>query len=64
MHSCLLSIIPFIIRANDKCLTYSSIYAFKCPSLSIGHDFIDGVLNVRGSGKGEGGGTGNDAAVA
>jgi hypothetical protein len=26
-----------------------------------GRDFIDGVLNMRGSGEGEGSGTGNDA---
>jgi hypothetical protein len=60
-HLCILSIVPFIIRANVERLAYSSIYIFKCPS-SVGHDFIDGVLNMGGSGKGEGGGTGNDAA--
>jgi hypothetical protein len=41
---------------------YSSIYVFKCPSLSAERDFVDGVLNMGGSDEGEGGGTGNDAA--
>jgi hypothetical protein len=56
----ILSIVPFIIQANVECLTYSSIYVFKYHS-SIGREFIDGVLNMGGSGEGEGGGTGNDA---
>jgi hypothetical protein len=62
-HSCLLSIVPFVIRANVERLAYSSIYVFKRPSLSAGHDFIDGVLNKRRFGKGKGGGTDNDAAL-
>jgi hypothetical protein len=55
----ILSIVPFIVQANVECLTYSSIYVFKRPSLSAGREFIDGILNKGGSG--EGGGTGNDA---
>jgi hypothetical protein len=51
-HSCLLSIVLFVIRANVKRLAYSSIYVFKRPSSSVGHDFIDGVLNVGGSSEG------------
>jgi hypothetical protein len=51
------SIVPFVIRANVKHL----IYVFKCPSSSAGCDFVDGVLNMGGSGEGEGNGTGNDA---
>jgi hypothetical protein len=39
-HLCLLSIVPFVIRANVELLAYSSIYIFKCPS-SAGRDFID-----------------------
>jgi hypothetical protein len=64
-HLCLLSIVPFVIRANVEHLTYSSIYVFKRPSSSAGHDFIDGVLNMGGSGEGEseGGGTGNYAVA-
>jgi hypothetical protein len=61
-HSCILSIVPFVIRANGKRLTYSSIYVFKRPSSSVGRDFIDEVINMGGSGDGEGGGTGNDVA--
>jgi hypothetical protein len=61
-HLCLLSIVPFVIRANVKCLAYSYIYDFKCPSSSVGREFIDGVLNMGGSDKGEGGGTGNDVS--
>jgi hypothetical protein len=41
---------------------YLSIYVFKRPSSSAGCDFIDGVLNMRGSDEDEGGGTGNDMA--
>jgi hypothetical protein len=61
-YLCLLSIVPLVIRANVKCLAYSSIYVFKCLSSSAGRDFIDGVLNMGGSGEGEGerGGTSND----
>jgi hypothetical protein len=33
--------------------TYSFIYVFKHPSSSIGRDFINGVLNMGGSGDGE-----------
>jgi hypothetical protein len=62
-HLCLLSIVPFVIRANVERLAYSSIYVFKCPSSSARCDFIDGVLNMGGSSEGEGGGTGNDAAL-
>jgi hypothetical protein len=58
---CLLLIVPFVIRANVKRLTYSSIYVFKRPSSSAGRDFIDGVLNMGGSG--EGGDTVYDAAL-
>jgi hypothetical protein len=60
-HLCLLSIVPFIIRANVECLAYSSIYVFKHPSSSVGRDFVDGVVNMGGSDEGESGGTGNDA---
>jgi hypothetical protein len=56
---CLLSIVPFVIRANVKHLTYSSIYVFKRHSSSAGRYFIDEVLNMGGSGEGEG--TCNDA---
>jgi hypothetical protein len=62
-HLCLLSIVPFVIRENDECLTYSSIYVFKRPSSSVGRDFIDRVLNMGESGECEGGGTGYDAAL-
>jgi hypothetical protein len=56
----ILSIVPFVICANVECLAYSSIYVFKCHSLSTGHEFVDGVLNMGGSDEGEDGGTGND----
>jgi hypothetical protein len=56
-HSCLLSIVPFVIRANVERLAYSSIYVFKHPSSSAKHDFIDWVLNMGGSSEGESGGT-------
>jgi hypothetical protein len=63
-HLCLLSIVPFVIRANVERLAYSSIYVFKCSSSSVGRDFVDGVLNMGGSsdGEGEGGDTDNNAA--
>jgi hypothetical protein len=57
----LLSIAPFVTRANVERLDYSSIYVFKHPSSSVGRDFADGILNMGGFGEGEGGGTGNDA---
>jgi hypothetical protein len=47
-HSCLLSIVPFTIWTNVECLTYSSISIFKCPSSSVGHEFMDGALNMGG----------------
>jgi hypothetical protein len=56
------SIVPFVIRANVECLAYSSIYVFKRPSSSVKCGFVNGVLNIGGSGEGEGGGTNNDAA--
>jgi hypothetical protein len=59
----ILSIVPFSIRANVECLAYSSIYVFKHPSSSAGREFINGVLNMGGSGEGEGGGTGNNVAL-
>jgi hypothetical protein len=62
-HSCLLSIVPFVIWGNVECLTYLSIYVFKHPSLSVRCDFIDGVLNMGGSGENKDGGTSNDAAA-
>jgi hypothetical protein len=62
-HSCLLSIVPFVIRANVERLTSSYIYIFKRPSSSARRDFINRILNMGGSGKGEGGGTSNDAAA-
>jgi hypothetical protein len=34
-------------------------FVFKWPSSSVGHDFIDAVLNVVGSGEGDDGGIGN-----
>jgi hypothetical protein len=55
-HLCLLSIVPFIIRANVERLTYSSIYVFKHPSSSVRRKFIDEVLNLGGSCDCEGGG--------
>jgi hypothetical protein len=61
-HLCLLSIVPFVAWENVECLAYSFIYIFKRPSSSAGLDFIDRVLNLGGSGEGEGGGTSNDAA--
>jgi hypothetical protein len=61
-HSCLLSIIPFIIRANAKRLAYTSISVFKRPSSTVGHEFVDGALNMGGSGEGKG--SGNDAAAS
>jgi hypothetical protein len=60
-HSYLLSIVPFIIRANVERLTYSSISVFKHPSSSVRREFIDRVLNMGRSGEGVGGG--NDAAA-
>jgi hypothetical protein len=36
-------------------------FAFKRPSSSARHDFIDGVLNVGGSEEGDGGGISNDS---
>jgi hypothetical protein len=63
-HLCLLSIVPFVIRANIERLAYSSIYVFKRPSSSAGRDFVDRFLNLGGSGEGEGegGGTSNNEA--
>jgi hypothetical protein len=58
---CLLSIVPFIIRANVERLAYSSISIFKRPSPSVGREFVNRVLNMGGSGEGEGGG--NDATA-
>jgi hypothetical protein len=55
-YSCLLLIVPFIIRANVERLSYSSISVFKRPSSSPGREFIDEVLNMGGFGEGEGGG--------
>jgi hypothetical protein len=55
----ILLIVLFIIQVNVKCLAYSFIYVFKRHSLSAGHEFVDDVLNMGGSG--EGGDTGNDA---
>jgi hypothetical protein len=57
----ILSIVPFVIRANVECLAYSSIYVFKHPSLLAGCKIVDGVLYMGGSGNGEHYGTGNDA---
>jgi hypothetical protein len=51
------------IGANVERIAYSSIYVFKRPSLSVGRDFIVGILNMGGSGEGEGGGTGNNVAA-
>jgi hypothetical protein len=61
-HLCLLSIVPFVIRENVEHLAYSSIYVFEHPSSLARRDFVDGVLNMGGSGEGEGSGIGNDAA--
>jgi hypothetical protein len=57
----ILSIVPFIIQPHVERLPYLSIYVFKHPSSLVRHDFVDGVLNIRGFGEGDGGGTGNDA---
>jgi hypothetical protein len=46
----ILSIVPFIIQANIECLAYSSIYVFKCLFSSVGREFINGVINMGGSG--------------
>jgi hypothetical protein len=62
-HLCLLSIVTFVIRANIELLANSSIYVFKQPSLSVGHDFASAVLNVGGFGEGDDGGTGNDVEL-
>jgi hypothetical protein len=62
-HLCLLSIIPFVIRANVERLAYSFIYVFKHPSSSTGREFIDGVLDMGGSGEGEGSGIDNDTVL-
>jgi hypothetical protein len=59
-HSCLLSIVTFIIRANVERLANSSIYVFKWHFSSVRYDFTDAVLNVGGSNEGDDGGTGND----
>jgi hypothetical protein len=37
----ILSIVPFVIQANVERLAYSSIYVFKHPSSSVGHEFVD-----------------------
>jgi hypothetical protein len=58
----IISIVPFVIRANVECLTYSFIYAFKIPSSSARHEFINGVLNMGGSGEDKGSRTGNNVA--
>jgi hypothetical protein len=44
--------------------THTPPFVFKRPSTSVGHDLVDAVLNMGGSGegKGDGSGTGNDAA--
>jgi hypothetical protein len=60
-YSCLSSV-TFVIRVNVERLANSSIYAFKRPSSSAGHDFTDAVLNVGGSSDGDSGGNSNDAA--
>jgi hypothetical protein len=60
LHLCLLLIVPFVIWANIERLAYSSIYVLKRHSSSVKHDFVDGVLNIGGSGEGEDGGTDND----
>jgi hypothetical protein len=60
-HLCLLLIVLFVIQANVERLAYSSIYIFKLPSSSVRHNFIDWVLNMGGSGEGDGSGTSNDA---
>jgi hypothetical protein len=62
LHLCLLLIVPFVIRTNVERPAYSSIYVFKRPSSSVKCGFVNGVLNIGGSGEGEGGGTDNDVA--
>jgi hypothetical protein len=44
--------------SNDS-LTHP--FVFKRPSTLAGRDFVDAVLDVGGSGEGDGGGTGNNA---
>jgi hypothetical protein len=58
----IISIVPFVIRVNVECLTYSFIYVFKLPSSSARHKFINGVLNMGGSSEDKGGRTGNNVA--
>jgi hypothetical protein len=48
------------IQANIKRLANSSIYVYKRPSLSAGHNFTDAILNVGGSDEG---GNGNDTEL-
>jgi hypothetical protein len=55
-------IVTFVIWANVEWLANSFIYVFKWTSSLAECNFIDAVLNVGGSGEGEGGGTDNDAA--
>jgi hypothetical protein len=43
-------------------ISFTHPFVFKHPSSLAGRDFVDGVLNVGGSGEGEDSGTGNDAA--
>jgi hypothetical protein len=56
-----LSILTFVIQDNVE-QSNSSIYVFKRSSLSTGPDFTDAVLNVGGSGEGDSGDNGKDAA--
>jgi hypothetical protein len=57
----ILSIVPFIIQAKMSNISLTCPFVFKCPSSSAGREFVNEVLNMKGSGEGEGGGTGNDA---
>jgi hypothetical protein len=61
----ILSIVPFVIQPHVERLPYLSIYIFKRPSSSPRRDFVNGILNMEGSNKGEAGGTSNarDAVI-
>jgi hypothetical protein len=43
------------VQVNIQHLIYSSIFAFKCHSSSVGREFVDRVLSMGGSGEGDGG---------
>jgi hypothetical protein len=62
-HLCLLSIVYLHNMSQcRKTFVPTHPFVFKRPSSSAGYDFVDAVLNVGGSDKGNGGGTSNNEA--